>query len=139
MIVGKDSSLASTKHGTFRWNELMTDDIEAAVGFKRDVIGWSFDEKPMPEGTYWVAIVDGEPAAGIVKMPDQVSQGAPPHWMGYLAVDDFDQHLAKAKAAGAELLREPFDMPGAGAVRNPQGRWWCGDRLDHAGPGRVSQ
>jgi predicted enzyme related to lactoylglutathione lyase len=36
--------------------------------------------------------------------------------MSYLAVDDIDARLIKAKAAGATVMREPFDVPGVGRI-----------------------
>jgi len=108
--------MPSKGHGTFHWNELMTNDVAAATAFYRDVIGWSFDEMAMPEGSYWVAFIDGEPVAGIMAMVDGVPPGTPPHWTSYLAVDDVDARLAKAKSAGAEVLREPFDVPHVGRI-----------------------
>ena len=106
--------MPGTKHGTFHWNEMMTHDVEAAVTFYRDVIGWRIEEMPMPDGSYWVAFVDDEPVAGIMGMIDTVPPGTPSHWIGYLNVDDVDARLAQAKAAGAEVLREPFDVPEIG-------------------------
>ena len=36
--------------------------------------------------------------------------------MSYLAVDNVDARLKKAVAAGAEICREPFDVPGVGRI-----------------------
>ncbi len=106
--------MASTKHGTFHWNELMTYDVDAAVKFYQDVIGWKIESMPMPDGIYHVAMVDGEPVAGIMNMVPGVPEGTPSHWMGYLAVDDIDERLKQAVEAGANVLREPMDIPDIG-------------------------
>ena len=103
-------------HGTFYWNELMTGDVEAAKAFYTNVVGWQFDGMPMPEGMYWVAKVGDQPVGGIMDMTGMVPDGTPPHWMSYLAVDDVDARAAQAKAAGAEILREGFDVPGVGRI-----------------------
>ena len=109
--------MPEAKHGTFHWNELMTYDVEAAARFYTEVIGWSFDKVPMPGGvTYYLGKVDDLPVAGMMAMPDDVPEGTPPHWMGYIAVDDIDARLEKAKAAGATVLREPFDVEGVGRI-----------------------
>ena len=53
-------------HGTFVWNELMTRDVERAKAFYQETIGWSFEPMQMPGGgTYWCAVVQGKPVAGI--------------------------------------------------------------------------
>ena len=49
-------------------------------------------------------------------MPSNLEPGTPPHWMSYLAVDDVDARVAKAKAAGGAVLHEPFDVPGVGRI-----------------------
>ena len=53
-------------HGTFAWNELRTNDVEGAKTFYGETIGWTFEEMPLPEGTYWIAKFDDEPVAGII-------------------------------------------------------------------------
>jgi uncharacterized protein len=42
--------------------------------------------------------------------------GVPENWLAYLAVDDVDAVLEAAKAAGAKVVREPFDVPTVGRV-----------------------
>jgi predicted enzyme related to lactoylglutathione lyase len=36
--------------------------------------------------------------------------------MSYLAVDDVDGRIEAAKAAGAKVMREPFDVPDVGRI-----------------------
>ena len=66
--------------------------------------------------TYWVAMDGDQPVAGVMAMPSNLPPGTPPHWMSYLAVDDVDARVAKAKAAGGTILHEPFDVPGVGRI-----------------------
>ena len=108
--------MPEAKHGVFYWNELMTRDVESAVQFYRDVIGWQFDEVDMGEFTYWLAMLDGQPVAGIMGMLPDMGDDVPSHWLSYIAVDDIDARLAKAKAAGAQIHREPFDVPNVGRI-----------------------
>ena len=108
--------MPKAKHGVFYWNELLTNDVEAAVKLYSDVMGWSFDGVPMGEMTYWVAYLDGEPVAGVMKMPQGLPEGTPPHWMAYISVDDVDATVAKAKSGGATILNEPFDVPNVGRI-----------------------
>lgn len=103
-------------HGHFHWNELMTRDVEAAKAFYTRTVGWSFDGMPMPEGTYWVAMMDGAPVAGIFTMTDTMFAGMAECWFPYLAVDDIDVRVAAAKAAGATVTREPWHVEGVGRI-----------------------
>jgi predicted enzyme related to lactoylglutathione lyase len=104
-------------HGTFYWNELMTRDVEKAKAFYGATIGWTFDGMPMQDGgTYWVAMLDGKPVAGLLPLSGRGFEGVPESWMVYLAVDDVDARVAKATAAGATLMRPLFDVSGVGRI-----------------------
>jgi uncharacterized protein len=101
-----------TEHGHFHWNELATRDVERAKKFYADTLGWSFESMPMPEGTYVIASVDGEPVAGIT----EADNSAPEGWMAYIAVDDVDARVRKATQAGAKVVQPAFDIPGVGRI-----------------------
>ena len=104
-------------HATFYWNELMTRDVERAKRFYSETIGWSFDPMPMPDGgTYWCAMLDGRPVAGIFSISAPEYDGVPESWMSYLAVDDVDARVKKATKAGARLMKPIFDVPNVGRI-----------------------
>jgi predicted enzyme related to lactoylglutathione lyase len=105
------------KHGYFHWNELMTRDVEKARAFFSDCIGWKFTSMQMDEGpVYWMAI-DGEtPLAGMFEMSGTEFEGMPDHWLSYIAVDDVDACVERARKNGATIMREPFDIPGTGRI-----------------------
>jgi uncharacterized protein len=103
-------------HGSFYWNELMTRNVELAKRFYSSSIGWTFEAMPMSNGTYWLAKMDDKPVAGIFPLSGPEFEGVPESWMSYLAVDDVDARLETAKAAGAKVMREPFDVPGVGRI-----------------------
>ena len=104
-------------HGHFHWNELLTRDVERAKRFYGDMIGWTFDVMPTPDGaTYWVASMDGQPVAGIFPTDRPEYKDLPEAWMSYLAVDDVDARVKKAVAAGAKLMKPIFDVPHVGRI-----------------------
>ena len=71
----------------------------------------------MPDGaTYWVAMMDGKPVAGIFRLNAPEYKGVPEAWMSYLAVDDVDARVKKAVAAGAKLMKPIFDVPDVGRI-----------------------
>lgn len=105
------------EHGTFYWNELMTHDAERAKSFYAETIGWSFDPMPMPDGgTYWLAMLNGVPVAGIFSLSSAELADVPEGWMSYLAVDHVDSRVDKAVALGAKLMRPIFDVEGVGRI-----------------------
>ena len=105
-----------TDHGFFHWNELMTHNVDAAKEFYANTLGWSYDAFPMDNGTYWVAMAGGRPAAGIMSMEGVNPPDTPPHWFAHIAVDDIDARVAKVADAGGQVLRQPFDVPKVGRV-----------------------
>jgi len=111
-------------HGSFYWNELMTRNAEQAKKFYADCIGWSFIPMPMENGTYWVAQLNDKPVGGIFPLSGPEYDNVPEGWMSYIAVDDIDARVQKAAAAGAIIMRPPFDIAGVGRIavlREPGG------------------
>ncbi len=103
-------------HGHFHWNELMTQDAEGAKAFYSETIGWTFNDMPMPDGVYHVAM-DGEKAVGgVFEMKGPEYKGEAAHWMSYLEVDDVDARVKKAVSAGAKIVRPAFDVPQVGRI-----------------------
>ena len=109
-------------HGAICWSELNVRDAERAKKFYADTLGWTFQGMPMEGFTYWVCASEGA-RVGLFEMKGQDFEGVPEHWLTYIAVDDIDARIKKAKAAGAEICKEPFDIPGVGrmAVLKPPG------------------
>ncbi len=103
-------------HGHFHWNELMTRDPEGVKTFYSQTIGWSFNDMPMPDGVYHVAMDGEQPVGGIFEMKGPDFEGMPEHWFSYLEVDDIDARLEKAVAAGAQVIRPAFDVPEVGRI-----------------------
>jgi predicted enzyme related to lactoylglutathione lyase len=104
-------------HGHFHWNELLTRDVERSKRFYGDVIGWTFEAMPAPDGaTYWIASMGGHPVAGLFSTNRPGFEQLPEAWMSYLAVDDVDARVKKAVAAGAKLMRPIFDVPHVGRI-----------------------
>lgn len=118
--------MAESGRGKFVWYELMTTDPEAAKAFYSDVVGWStapFEHAPGMDYTMWMK---GEaPVGGLMELPEEVRKsGAPPHWMGYVAVPDVDATAARAQELGGTVHHGPADIPEVGRfaiIADPQG------------------
>lgn len=112
--------------GTPIWYELLTTDVAGSKRFYETVLGWSVTE-PMPGNAHgYRGIETGTGMVGGV-MPldaEMCKNGAKPAWLFYVAVDDVDASVAKAKAAGATVLMPPFEIPDIGRIAmltDPQG------------------
>jgi predicted enzyme related to lactoylglutathione lyase len=108
--------------GTFCWNELVTQDPEAASRLYADVFGYGIESKPMgPMGTYTLLKRGEAQAAGIMKA---MEPKAGSFWLGYVVVDDVDQSFARAQKLGGKAMVSPADIPDIGrfaVVLDPKG------------------
>ena len=114
----------STCHpaGAFSWSDLQTDDLDGAKRFYAALLGWSYNDIPIGDGSvYAMAQVQGRNVAGLGERQDE---SIPPHWNCYVTVDDVDASAARAAELGATILAPPFDVFDAGrlsAFADPQG------------------
>ena len=112
-------------HGAFSWCELLTNDVDSAKKFYKELLGWAMEDEPIGEGagTYTILKVNGQPIGGIMAMPPQVPPGTPPHWGTYVTVGDVDAVAQKAQELGAKILVPPRDSPDARfcVFEDPQG------------------
>jgi uncharacterized protein len=98
------------------WADAVHPDPEAAARFYGGLFGWTCDDM-MPEGEsgqYFMATIGGRAAAALGSIPE----GAPPVavWNTYVWVDSADETAARAEAAGATIINEPFDVFDAGRM-----------------------
>jgi hypothetical protein len=103
-------------HGQFHWNELSTRNVEQAKNFYATTLGWSFEATPMDGSTYWLALVDGEPVAGLFDISSPEFSDVPESWLPYIAVDDVDARVRLAIRAGAKVMKPASDVPGVGRI-----------------------
>jgi predicted enzyme related to lactoylglutathione lyase len=94
--------------------DLAAGDIGQARAFYSGLFGWVIPEGPPESGGYSMCELNGRLVAGIgPKMgPDEM----PSAWTTYLASEDADETAGKIKAAGGQVLVEPFDVMDAGRM-----------------------
>ncbi|MDK9696416.1 MAG: VOC family protein [Siculibacillus sp.] len=104
-----------TDAAPFCWYELMTPDTAAAEAFYGSVIGWSAKDAGMPGLGYTIFSAGELPVAGVMALPDDlVAAGVPPHWTGYVRVEDVDAMLPRLTDAGGAIVKPAEDIPGVG-------------------------
>jgi uncharacterized protein len=102
----------SGSHGRFVWYELLTPDPEAAEAYYTNVVGWGTLPIPGPDGPYTLFTIGETPVCGMLKTPEEARRlGAPPHWLGYVLVDDVDGTATTASQLGAAIYVPPRDIP----------------------------
>ena len=127
--------------GAFCWLELSTTDQNAAKGFYSSLLGWASQDFPMgPNDFYTMFQLEGrDTAAAYTMRPEQRSQGVPPHWMIYIAVESADDAASRVPQLGGKLLAPPFDVYDVGrmaVVQDPTGAVFAlWQPKSHAGTG----
>jgi len=101
--------------GAFSWCELLANDIDTALEFYSQVIGWEVEQMDMPQGAYYILKANGEPVGGMMQKPHEIGD-KPDFWGSYITVDNVDETIAKAIAAGAKGLYPAMDVPGVGRM-----------------------
>jgi predicted enzyme related to lactoylglutathione lyase len=124
-------------YGRFVWHDLMTTDLESAKSFYTQLLGWDIRDVPMgPDGaTYSMVFAsraeDAPGVGGFETIPsggsgadESQADGPPPHWMGYVEVEDVDSTERRVTDAGGSVLVPPQDIPTVGrfcVIRDPEG------------------
>jgi predicted enzyme related to lactoylglutathione lyase len=99
-------------HGLWVWNELHTPDPEEALAFYAKVIGFGHVTRDMGDGgAYHVVSRGGVERGGVTH---HLPPGVPAHWLPYVAADDVDATVERAKKLGARVAIGPADIPGVG-------------------------
>jgi len=110
--------------GRFVWYELMASDTEAAKAFYTKVVGWGTQDGPVPGMAYTMFTTGETPVGGMMAQPEDARKmGAPPSWIGYVAVDDVDATAERIKRLGGAVHVPPTDIPNVGrfsVVADPQ-------------------
>ncbi len=129
------------KPGSFCWIELATSDQNAAKDFYGALFQWTAVDSAMgPSEFYTMFMLEGRNAAAAYTIrPEQRSQGVPPHWMIYIAVDNANETAKRAGELGAKILAPPFDVFDYGrmaVIQDPTGAIFSiWEKKKHAGIG----
>jgi predicted enzyme related to lactoylglutathione lyase len=109
---GDPADLPTAPPGHWLWNELHTTDPTKALAFYEKVLGFTHRSLDMgPADAYHILSRGGVDRGGVTS---HLPRGVPPHWLPYVAVDDVDATIARAKKLGARIPISPEDIPGAG-------------------------
>ncbi len=93
------------EHGTMCWHELVTSDVDAAMSFYSELLGWTsvpFDE----EGTVGIRLGDD-----FIASATPAAEDVPPHWAVLFAVDDCDATVEQCERLGGQTVVLAMDQP----------------------------
>lgn len=125
--------------GRFTWFDLMTPDPAAAAAWYAANMGWGTQAWDGPMA-YTMFTHGGTTFGGAMQLPEQaVQMGAPPHWLGYVAVDDVDAAVARAPELGGSVRMPGTDIPEVGrfaVLADPDGAVFAVFRSASGGDGQ---
>jgi len=102
--------------GAFCWNELVTSDAAAAKAFYQTTFGWTAESVAMAPGfEYTLFKLGGQVVAGMIEIAAGMKIDQP-RWLTYVSSTDVAADVAKAKAAGATILRDELKVPSGGTL-----------------------
>jgi predicted enzyme related to lactoylglutathione lyase len=118
----QEEAMATAGNGLFVWYEYLARDVQAAIAYYSQVIGWT----TQPFGQDYVMWAGSQgPLGGVMRLPDEAARaGAPPHWMAHVQVADVDATVSLAGKRGGKVWKEPTDIPTVGrfaVIADPQG------------------
>jgi predicted enzyme related to lactoylglutathione lyase len=135
--------------GKVVWNDLITEDIDAARHFYEGLFGWSFEDATGPgRRGYALARSGNVYVAGFVPVAAPADGSRLSRWLPFMSVTDVDQAVTSGVAAGARVAVAARDVSlgRVAAIVDPEGavigvaRSEVGDPDDKttaAAPGRV--
>ena len=102
----------------FVWFDLNTPQINDAVDFYTAVVGWQVEPWGPPDQPYLMfKPATAGPIGGVMPLNDQAkAMGAPPHWLGHVAVRDLEASLEKVQANGGRALSPVVHVPTVGRM-----------------------
>jgi uncharacterized protein len=104
----------------FVWHDLMAADVEGAKKFYGELFGWRFEASKNDPYQHIYAGPTG--IGGLMKLEEKF--GAPPHWLGYIGVDDVDAAVTAVKKNGGQVHVPATAIENVGQfaiVADPQG------------------
>nr|MDJ0791546.1 VOC family protein [Acidimicrobiia bacterium] len=118
-------SYLTREPGTLLWNELQTDDLDAAADFYADVFGWKTQVSEMENGPYTTFLLGEAAVAGMMEIQPEWGP-VPPNWSIYLEVENTDEAVETVKKLGGKQEMPVMEVPEAGRfalIQDPQGAY----------------
>lgn len=115
------------REGHCAWNELVTDDPDAAKTFYGDMLGWvKGDEMDMgPMGLYEMLRVSDYTFGAVMKRPEMMPINL---WIYYFRVPQIEAAAELVTTNGGQVLTPPMQIPGGDYIlqgRDPQGAFFA--------------
>jgi uncharacterized protein len=111
--------------GTPMWVDHTSKDVQASAKFYGELFGWQATDLGEEAGHYTMFTLNGKQVAATTP---PMSPDTPPSWSTYIATENAAATAEKVKAAGGQVLVEPFavmDQGTMGVFMDPTGAVFC--------------
>ena len=109
--------------GKFVWFDLLTEDVQAAQQFYKELFGWRFTaDTNSPD--YYVIYSGDKPIGGIVEHENKDPTIQESMWLVSLSVADVNRAVSAVKGRNGKVLDGPVDIKGRGrmaVIRDAEG------------------
>lgn len=137
--VNGDPSIPSRDAGNWIWQEVWTADVANSQAFYQKMGNFQSSEKKLADHSYNYLTVNGKPAFGLVKKPnDDVATT----WVNYVRVDDVTATLDKVTQNGGTILMAPNAMvrnSTVAVIRDPAGAGFVIQQVTSEMKAKVAQ
>lgn len=135
--------------GKVIWNDLITEDLDAARRFYGGLFDWTFEEAQAKSGNEYIVARHGDTyVAGILSVKPRPDGRKVDRWLPYMSINDIDAAIRRSELAGATVAVGARDVSlgRVAAIIDPEGAVIGlassdigdpDDRTTRAGPGRV--
>jgi uncharacterized protein len=109
--------------GKVVWNDLITEDLDAARRFYGGMFGWTFETMKRPGGQeYAVAKLGRVYVAGLVSVAPRSDGTKLSRWLPYVSVENVDAALTRAVASGGSVVvgARDVNLGRVGAITDPE-------------------
>lgn len=110
--------------GKVVWNDLITEDLDAARRFYAGLFGWTFESSARPGGRpYALAKSAGVYVAGFVPIAARADGMELSRWLPYISVEDVDAAVTRATASNGKVAAGPrnVNLGRVAAIIDPEG------------------
>ena len=110
--------------GKVVWNDLVTEDLDAARRFYGEVFGWTFENTTNAAGNPYALAKSGNVyVAGLVSIAARDDGAKLSRWLPYVSVTDVDAAVSRATAANAKVAVGARDVRvgRVAAIIDPEG------------------
>ena len=110
--------------GALCWNDLGTTEVDAAMAFYAELLGWSYEQRMAEDPLRYMRIHNGDSENGSIHLQGDEERGEPPNWVVYFATADVDPANSTVAELGGQVVVEPVGVPAGGrvsVVTDPEG------------------